>query len=70
MTRAPQAKPFASDKRAANGKDSAVVPLARAIPQAPPTTAPAFDAIDERFIEFLVEKALKAWRTKTSKVNE
>ncbi len=30
------------------------------------TTPLGFDAIEERFIDFLVEEALRAWRTKIS----
>jgi hypothetical protein len=31
-----------------------------------PATPPAFDAIDEKFIDFLVEEALKTWRARIS----
>jgi hypothetical protein len=43
------------------------VPLALIGPAATPVS---FDGTDERFIDFLVEEALKAWRTKTSKASE
>jgi hypothetical protein len=35
-------------------------------PSAPAETPLPFDGTDERFIEFLVQEALKAWRKKIS----
>lgn len=46
-----------------------VVPLCRSgVGQSDENSAtpPEFGATEERFIDFLVEEALKAWRTKTS----
>jgi hypothetical protein len=70
VTRRRRPNSIAGEEGSAKPSDSAVVPHVRPAPIGPPATPVSFDGTDERFIDFLVEEALKAWRTKTSKVSE
>ena len=57
-------KPAPASSRPAPGRDARRAEWVQQIDST--ATAVAFDAIDEKFIDFLVEEALKTWRARIS----